>query len=238
MSVAVDPRASLADLVIGDPRRSQVLTELGLDFCCNGERPLADAVEQAGLVLSEVAAQLDLPAQPQTGAQGDRSQSMLAHEIVDTHHAYMWEEMPRLTLLVNKVVAVHGDAHPELAQLRLLYEQMVQELDPHMTSEERVVFPAISRLERTGSPGVGRGPESLAEPIRKLRDEHQLVGELLQEMREITGDYAVPADACTTYTLMLDGLEKMDLDLREHIHKENNILFPKVLALETQTDQT
>jgi regulator of cell morphogenesis and NO signaling len=106
---------------------------------------------------------------------------------------------------------------------------MVTALDPHMTTEERVVFPAISRLEKQGTSGA---PGSLAEPIARLRAEHDAVGELLKEIRALTGGYRVPDDACNSYRAMLVGLQEMELDLHEHIHKENNILFPRTVELE------
>lgn len=235
MSTVINTDATLGELVIADPRRSQIFAELGLDFCCNGNRSLAVASADAGLEIHDVVAAIDLPDVSLPRTETSRSQSRLAHDIVDTHHAYMWQEMPRLGLQVAKVLAVHGDSHPELAELNRLYAQMVEALDPHMTTEERIVFPAIRRLEKgeaTVTVDLAGSETSLESSIQDLRDEHAEVGDLLQRIREITDDFSVPADACTTYTLMLGGLEKMDLDLREHIHKENNILFPQVLALE------
>lgn len=229
--MSVDTAASLADLVTQDPRRSRVLEKFGLDYCCNGERSLRDASAAAGHDAAEIAQALDLPAAPTTQAQVPAENAELAHDIVDTHHAYMWEEMPRLQALVEKVHGVHGAAHPELEQVRDVYTQAVAELDPHMTTEERVVFPAISRMEKTQEP-VASGP--FDEPIKQLRAEHQVVGDLFKQIRSLTDNYAVPEGACGSYQAMLTGLEQMELDLHEHIHKENNILFPRVLTLEKQ----
>ncbi|MFV0407055.1 MAG: iron-sulfur cluster repair di-iron protein [Propioniciclava sp.] len=229
--MSVDSTATLGDLVTADPRRSRVFEQLGLDYCCHGERSLIDASEQAGLNLAEVTQALDLPEAPPTEQRLPAENAELAHDIVDTHHAYMWEEMPRLQALVDKVHGVHGEAHPELAQVREVYTQAVAALDPHMTTEERVVFPAITRMEKTQEP-VPAGP--FAEPIAQLRVEHQVVGDLFKEIRSLTDDYAVPEGACGSYRAMLSGLEQMELDLHEHIHKENNVLFPRVLTLEQQ----
>lgn len=232
--MSVDVNASLGDLAIADPRRTRVFADLGLDYCCNGHVSLAQAVSEANLNLEKVRADLDIPGVAPTESAADRAQSALAHDIVDTHHAYMWEEMPRLQELVDLVAKVHGDAHPELAEVKTTYTEAVAALDPHMTMEERVVFPAISRMEKTQAPAAAG---SFAEPIQQLRDEHEVVGQLFAKLRELTGGYAVPADACTSYTLMLTGLEHMERDLHEHIHKENNILFPRVLELEQQVAQ-
>lgn len=227
--MAIDVTASLSELVIADPRRAKVLESFELDYCCNGEVALADAVKAADLDLSVVQNALNLPA-PADGAAaptvpGDNA--ALAHDIVDTHHAFMWEEMPRLAALVDKVATVHGARHTELAALQETYHAAVTELEPHMTREERQIFPAISRFEK-GQPVT----TSFVEPIAQLRAEHEVVGDLFKKMRAISGGYEVPEDGCNSYRMMMRALAEMETDLHEHIHKENNILFPRVLELE------
>lgn len=230
--MAIDTSTTVGDLVTEDPRRSRLLEGFGIDYCCNGHKSLADAVSAAGLDLGDIAAALDIPdAAPTDQRQQPGDNAALAHDIIDTHHAYMWEEMPRLQALVDKVHAVHGDRHPELTRTQQAYTEAIAALDPHMTTEERVIFPAISRLEKASVPA---GSSSLAEPIRQLRSEHDAVGTLFKEIRTLTNGYAVPEDVCNSYRAMLTGLEEMELDLHEHIHKENNILFPRVLELEQQ----
>lgn len=229
----VDTTMTLGDLVVADPRRSRVLERLDLDYCCHGQRTLADAAREAGLDVDEVSDALDLPGAtaPRPASQDSHPNATLAHDIVDTHHAYLWTEMPRLAALVDKVHSVHGDRHPELTRVRDAYLEAVADLEPHMTREERVLFPAISRLEKAQAP-VDFPFGTLANPIRQMLAEHDLVGALFAEMRTLTGGYAVPEGACASYRAMLAGLEAMELDLHEHVHKENNILFPAVLELE------
>ena len=230
--MSVDIRTNMSDLVIADPRRARVLEKFGLDYCCHGQRPLGEAANDAGVDIGEVAAALDIAgASPATATSAPTANSTIAHDIVDTHHAYMWAEMPRLQALVEKVHTVHGAHHPELADVRVAFEQALAQLEPHMTSEERVVFPAISRLEKSERPGVSG---SIAGPIAALRAEHDVVGDLFKTIRSLTGGYAVPGDACSAYRAMLGGLEEMELDLHEHIHKENNVLFPRAVELERQ----
>ena len=219
----------MADLVIEDGRRARVLERFGIDYCCHGQRSLSDASAEAELDLDDVRKALDLPAVSAHAAARSQDQADLAHDIVDTHHAYMWEEMPRLQALVEKVHRVHGDRHSELARVDELFTEAVAALDPHMTKEERTVFPAISRLEKTGSRGTS-GP--LAGQIDVLVQEHTVVGDLFKEINFVTGSYTMPEDGCGSYRAMLDGLRDMELDLHEHIHKENNILFPGALELE------
>lgn len=231
--MAVMTTTTLGDLVTEDPRRSRVLEQLGLDYCCNGDRPLDEAARAAGLDPADVSARLDLPGEPPVMVAKDLALSALAHDIVDTHHAYLWEEMPRLTALVDKVVGVHGGRHPELARVQETYARVVTEIEPHLTREERVVFPAISRLEKTRAP-VTVASGDLGELVQRLVDEHDVVGDLLAELRDLTGGFTPPPDGCNSYRAMLAGLEELEQDLHAHVHKENNILFPRVRALHDQ----
>lgn len=231
--MVIKVRSTLAELVVEDSRRARILESFALDYCCHGDRPLGAAVASAGLDIAAVSAALDLPdAAPSSAVSSAGDAAALAHDIVDTHHAWMWEEMPRLAALIEKVDRVHGANHPELAELVVTFAKAVGGLEPHMTTEERVVFPAISRMEK------GQTPTSpLAENITVLREEHEAVGELFAHMRELTNDWAVPADACASYRAMLDGLREMHFDLHEHIHKENNVLFPRAIELEDALTQ-
>ena len=233
------PTATVGDLVVADARRAAVFDRAGIDYCCNGHRTVAEAARDAELDVDDLLRSLDLPgdpassAAPATGVTGDggaRELSSLAHDIVDTHHAYLWEEMPRLLALVEKVHGVHGERHPELAAVHEAFASAVEGLDPHMTREERRVFPAISRLER----GYVVDASTLTAELDTLRAEHDEVGTLFKQIRAVTRGYEVPEDSCGSYRLMLAGLEAMELDLHEHIHKENNILFPKAIRLEAQ----
>lgn len=233
--MAIDVSASLSELVIADPRRAKVLESFELDYCCHGHVALGQAVSDAALDLAKVQAALDLPeptdAEKVRAVPGDNA--ALAHDIVDTHHAFMWEEMPRLGALVDKVATVHGGRHPELAELQTTYHAAVTELEPHMTREERQIFPAISRFEK-GLPLA----DSFAEPIAQLRAEHEAVGELFKKMRAVSDGYTVPDDGCNSYRMMMVALAEMESDLFEHIHKENNILFPRVLEAEKKSATT
>lgn len=224
----VSAAATLGDLVTEDSRRSRVFEKLGLDYCCNGADSLHVAATAAGLNVDEVIAALDLPADDAAPAVAPGNNAALAHDIVDTHHAYMWEEMPRLAALVDKIHRVHGERHPELAQVHQLFTKIVAELDPHMTREERSVFPAISKMEK-GQPTVGAG--EMDATIDQLVDEHQVVGDLFRELNTLTNGYSVPDDGCNSYRMTYEGLREMEHDLHVHIHKENNILFPAARKL-------
>ena len=221
----------IGDLVTEDPRRTRVLEAFGLDYCCGGQRSLFEAAVTKGVDPEVVATALELPGEARPLRWESSDLAGLAHEIVDTHHAYLWEEMPRLQALVAKVDSVHGERHSELAQVRDLYERAVADLEPHLTREERVVFPAITRLERTQAP-VRMNGTTLGNAVQRLIDEHDVVGELFAELRRVTDGYTTPADGCGSYAAMLAGLEEMEQDLHQHVHKENNVVFPRVVELD------
>ncbi|WP_116114699.1 iron-sulfur cluster repair di-iron protein [Austwickia chelonae] len=226
----VDPTATLGTLVTDDPRRSRVLEEQGLDYCCNGGRSLEEACAAAELDPVQIAALLDLPDPEPAPAWQSFGIAELAQHILLVHHQYLWDEMPRLGELVDKVVRVHGENHPELAQVGADYAALVADLSSHLTKEERILFPAIIALGTPGAPApLGCG---LRGPITQMMYEHDVAGDLLRSIRATTQDYTLPEDACGSYRMMFSRLEQMEADLHEHIHKENNVLFPRVLEME------
>lgn len=223
MTITTD--LTLGALVTENPGRSRVLEKLGLDYCCGGQVSLRDACEAAGLDEAEVLAALnDAPTVP-TVDWDSLSLSEFGNRIVDTHHAYLWQELPRLSALVEKVATVHGANHPELAELRTTYEQLRAELEPHLLKEERVLFPAIAAVEAGMEPMV---PPH--QPIQVLLTEHDDAGELLAKLREVSDGYTAPADGCNSYRAMMSGLAELEHDTHVHIHLENNELFPRALS--------
>lgn len=226
---------TVSDLVVERPSRSRVFEELGIDYCCGGGVPLVEACAGAGLDLDKVLAELERREAGQTGDEAgltDMGLDELVDHIVETHHAYLKEELPRLSFLVDKVANVHGGAHPELLELRGMFERLRAELDEHTAKEERMLFPACKEIEGAETiPSLPFG--SVKNPIAAMMAEHVDTGEGLGKIRELTGEYAVPKDACNTYRAMLDGLADLERDTHYHVFKENSILFPKAAAAET-----
>jgi regulator of cell morphogenesis and NO signaling len=229
----VDPSSTLAALVTANPRLAAPLERLGLDYCCGGQQLLGDAADELGLDVDAVVAELEAveaPAAPEPWA------SMGPAELVDhleaTHHAYLREALPRLEALAVKVETVHGERHAELHEVRRLTMALRADLEPHLLKEERILFPMIRELAASSaSPTFHCG--TLANPIRVLLLEHDQVGVLLAETRATTGGFEVPADGCASYQALYDGLAELEQDTHLHVHKENNVLFPAVLALES-----
>jgi regulator of cell morphogenesis and NO signaling len=158
----------------------------------------------------------------------------LVDHIVTTHHAYLREEFPRLTKMTERVAQVHGERHSELPEVRDVFAALRNELEMHMQKEEQILFPMIKQLDSGGAGGAAGHCGTIANPINMMEQEHDSAGDALGTLRKLTGGFAVPVDACNTYRVMLDSLAKLEVDLHQHIHKENNILFPKALAAETR----
>lgn len=226
---------TVGQLVAELPSRSRVFEEAGIDYCCGGKRPLTEACAAAGVVVDEIIAQLEAVV-PRNGEEDTLQFSTmplheLADHIVDTHHAYLRTELPRITGLVGKVVNAHLKKEPQLLKVQEVFEELAAELGTHMLKEERVLFPAIRRLE-----GVGNGPEfalpSVRFPITAMEQEHDHAADCLQRLHEYSNDFEPPSWACNTFRALYDALRELELDLHQHIHKENNILFPRAMALE------
>ena len=156
----------------------------------------------------------------------------LADHIEQTHHAYLHTELPRLSTLVAKVVDVHGARHPELAGVAATYEDLRADLEPHLLKEERMLFPMIRELAASAErPQFHCG--SLQNPIAVMLAEHDRAGELFTQLRAQTDEYRAPDDGCASYRMLFAGLAEVEADTHLHIHKENNVLFPAVLRLES-----
>ncbi|WP_409426148.1 iron-sulfur cluster repair di-iron protein [Mycobacterium sp. SMC-11] len=217
----------LGDIVTADPSSTRILSRFGIDFCCHGQRTLGAACAADGVDADELLAALNAtsPGQPADWADYDDT-SLIAH-IVSTHHRFLWDEFPRLAELVDKVARVHGPNHGELPRVREVFHQLRGGMEPHLRTEETLLFPQIS-LHAGGS---GRPlPDEVRTELAENQQEHDNAGHLLAELRELTNGYTVPADACASYTAMLAGLADLESDIHLHVHKENNVLFPRVLA--------
>lgn len=233
-----------ADTIIGElatrhPRTIAVFERLGLDYCCGGKRPIGQVVAQAGLDWTGVAAQLDevlrsADASRDTASWAEAPLSDLIAHILDRYHAKLREDLPLLASLGAKVVDAHSARHPETREVLSIFASLRAELDAHMMKEEHILFPFIEQLEAgTGSmhPMLGH----IASPIGVMEREHDSAGTALARLRVITAAYTVPEDACPTYRGYYDGLERVERDLHEHIHLENNVLFPRAIEMEART---
>lgn len=227
MTVAtISPATLVGAIATEHPLATRVFARHGIDFCCGGGRPLADACRDKGvdvdLVVRELQASLTSSAGPQRPATrwDDAPLSDLIQHILTVYHAPLKEELPRLEAMARKVHQVHGEKDPvRIGELLRVYLGLKAELDAHLLKEERILFPMILR----GHGQMAQGP------VAVMEDEHATAGAALAQLRALTNGYQVPEGACNTWRALWHGLEAFERDLHEHIHLENNILFPRAL---------
>ncbi|HAD15133.1 MAG TPA: iron-sulfur cluster repair di-iron protein [Saprospirales bacterium] len=225
-------------MVVADYRKAEVFRKFGIDYCCGGKKPLADVCRQKQLDLQTVQQALDaIDKQPAAPHQNftDLPLDMLVDHIVTRHHQYVEASLPVLDELTAKVARVHGERHPELMDIARQYLAVAQELRMHMHKEERVLFPYIRQMEqsrRTNSPRPVPVFGSVANPIHMMEAEHESAGEAMEAIRKLSNQYTPPQDACTSYRVLFAKLQEFEQDLHQHVHLENNILFPKAKSLE------
>ena len=228
----------VGSIVVERLGRASVFERLGIDYCCHGATPLEKACAERSLDVDHVLAEIAESDQRGVNEDVDRVDYSampagdLADQIVATHHVYLRRELPRLSELIDKVVAAHSSNHPELIEVRQTFAALRQELEMHLMKEERVLFPLVKQLEAALEPfSIHCG--TVENPIRVMEHEHDSAGSALQRIRELTSNYRAPDDGCALFTALYDGLSCLESDLHLHIHKENNILFPKAAALES-----
>lgn len=220
------------------PSATRIFEKLGIDYCCGGGKSLRDACTRAGVSVVEVLDSLNAELRVATSAARDwqaLSQAELITHIVDKHHTFTREELVRLEALLAKVSGVHGKNHPELFEIQDQFGKLRGELEPHMLKEERVLFPYILRMEEAAVANQTLPPppfRTVLNPVRVMMAEHDAAGYILGRMREVSSDYAVPQDACISYKTLYSALTALEVDLHQHIHLENDILFPRALELE------
>lgn len=238
----VDTTKTVRELAVELPHATRVFEKLGIDYCCGGKRPLREACEHAGIPLEAAAtalndAELD---QHDKRAAGDRdwmkvSLTELMDHIQRRHHTYIRDESPRLQQLFAKVVAKHGETHRELPEAQRVFESLISELAVHMMKEEHILFPYVVLMEEAVLQGEPVPPAmfgTVRNPVQMMMNEHDNAGELLREIRSYTAELTAPEDACTSFRALYQGLAAFEADLHQHIHLENNVLFPRALEIE------
>ena len=229
MGEAVDTTATLGELVIRRPAAAALFERLGLDYCCGGRKTLAEACAQRGVDAGTVAVLLDSlergPAGPRRHDVARASIGELCDHVVAAHHEPLRAELPRISELAGTVVRVHGRTRPELADVQRVFESLRGELEVHMRREEHNLFPACRALDGHGDAAPLRHGE-----VALLEDDHGATGEALSALRELCADYDPAQALCGTHAALLRALLELELELHQHVHEENNILFPRVRA--------
>ena len=229
---------TVAELVSENINYAHVFKKHGIDFCCGGGISLEKACDKHQVKTDELIEELtNSDSSLRSYNYKDWDLSFLAQHIENVHHRYVEESIPIIKQYAEKVAKVHGNANPELHQIRDLFTEVANELTQHLKKEELILFPFISKMEKASKmnenisrPHFG----TVGNPITMMKDEHETAGDILKEIKQLSNDYNAPEHACNTYLALYHKLEEFENDLHLHIHLENNILFPKALEMEKQ----
>jgi regulator of cell morphogenesis and NO signaling len=241
-TAAITPTTqTVRDIALHQPTAIRVFEHLGIDYCCGGNQPLADACVSANLDVHAVLVALEFAADHPSLPAPDWSRAsleLLCAHIIAKHHAFVRRELPRLLDLAANVLARHGTSHPELAAIHTTLTHLELDLNDHLAKEESVLFPYIVGLERSVT-NPGDEPIScfgfLPEPVAVLTHDHAEATALLAQLRQLSHHFTPPLGVCLTYRTFYNGLQELDQNLRHHMHLENNILFPRAIKLEAAT---
>jgi regulator of cell morphogenesis and NO signaling len=228
------------ELAIANPSATRVFEELGIDYCCGGNKSLENVCAAMNLDMEKVLDSLEEAENGVRAKQPDRDWqkeplSELIEHIESKHHKYVREETARLRPLFDKVCSAHGKNHPELLDTRDSFSGLAQELATHLMKEEMVLFPYIVRMEEAkiqGEPVVPAPFGTISNPVSMMMHEHDSAGAALRAMRKASSSYSAPADACVSFQTLYQALAAFEADLHQHIHLENNVLFPRAIEVE------
>ena len=231
---------TVREVAIETPGATRVFEKMGIDYCCGGAKPLAEACLAAGVTVAELQRsleQIETASQPEAGSKDWQAETLasLVNYIKDKHHTFTREELDGLEPLLEKVCSVYGEKRPELFQIQALFGGLKRELLLHMLKEENILFPYVTHMEaamrdRLPAPVAMFG--TVRNPVRMMMTEHDGAGDALRRIRLLSNDFSPPADACVSYQTLYRRLEEFEQDLHQHIHLENNILFPRAVEME------
>lgn len=239
MSTPYTKNSVIGEIVADNYRTASVFKQFGIDFCCNGKRSIADACNGKNLEVHQV-----LDALQDIGVVTESVTTynswpldLLADYIEKTHHRYVKLKIEEIKPYLEKIVKVHGSSHAELEEVKRLFLESAEELKSHLKKEELILFPFIRKMteNREHKLPFERAPfMSIQNPIAMMHHEHDTEGERFRKIAALTNNYTPPADACNTYRVTYALIKEFEEDLHLHIHLENNILFPKAIAMEQE----
>lgn len=232
---SITPASRVGDIVAAQPLLASVFQRVGIDYCCGGKITLAAACSARGLDATTFLAMLAAaPLQNSAGIVDAAAMSLteLADHIEATHHAYLKADLPILVEQADRVALRHGERDARLLLVAETVRTLAEEMFNHMTKEEHILFPLVRALEKDGLRPAHCG--SIANPIRQLESEHTDAGGAVARLRELTEGFVPHEGACNTHRALLAGLARLETDLHQHVHKENNVMFPRAITLEAQ----
>ncbi|MDF2677127.1 MAG: protein of unknown function ScdA domain protein [Bacillota bacterium] len=222
----------IGEIVNKFPKAAEIFKEYKIDFCCGGDKLLKNVIEKQNLNEKEIMDKINNMYEEFSNSDDknwvDASLEELVEQIVNKHHAYLWDELPKISKLATTILRVHGEHHPELSKVHKLFHTVKMDLESHLTNEETIQYPAIKRYINSKDEA---DLDKAIKIIDDLKDEHTGAGDILKQLRVVTNDYEIPKDVCETFILTYAKLQEMESDIFQHIHLENNILFPKLESL-------
>ncbi len=226
------------DIVLSNYKAAEVLEKYGIDYCCNGKKPLYQAIKEKNLAANEVIT--EIKKKFETDSKNENSFELwnlrdLADHIVSTHHEYVRSAIPSIQAHLEKITNKHGKKYQYLFDVNQIFNLLAQEMISHMQKEEQILFPLIkyiADMEHFHEKPKTHGYGTVQNPITKMEQEHDMAGNYTEAIKKLTDNYSLPNDACTTFALAYKELENFEKDLHKHIHLENNILFPRVIEIE------
>lgn|SRR5262245_1460637 len=238
--MTINAKNTVRELALTLPGATRIFEQFGIDYCCGGYRTLSDACQIRNIELGEVMRSLEALRQTPDDSRDWREESLISliEYIIDTHHLFTRHEIDRLEKLFDKVCSRHGERHPELFEAQRVFAQLRQDLIPHMLKEEQVLFPYIARMEKAIGEECAVAPPffgTVRNPVRVMMMEHDAAGDLLIQLRSVTNGYKTPPDGCVGFQSLYQELSVLEADLHQHIHLENNILFPRTVEMEGTT---
>ncbi|CAA0223312.1 Probable nitric oxide-dependent regulator [Tenacibaculum maritimum] len=232
----------IADIVTYNYKTAAILKKYKIDFCCHGNRTLAEASEEKRVdlraLIEEVSGVEDSVAFSINYQDWDLD--FMSDYIYDNHHAYIEKQIPEILHYLNKICRVHRVKHPELLEIRSLFKQSADELTKHMKKEELILFPFIKKIaiaERTGGQLKKVPFGSIKTLIDMMHTDHDKEGNRFRKIAEFSNNYTPPNDSCNFYKIAFSLLKDFEEDLHKHIHLENNILFKRAIATEIKLNK-
>lgn len=226
------------DIALANPEARQILEDARVDYCCGGGKSLHDACAHADVSAEDILKRLrenSKLVKPDEKAWTSAPLGDLTRHIREMHHRYVREAIGRIKTLLEKVKAKHGENHPEIAEVQRLFTEVGQEMIMHMQKEEQVLFPYIDAMEKAS---LGQGTveppffRTVKNPVHTMMQEHDAAGDIVKQIRKASSEYAPPSDACPSFQTLYHDLQQFEADLHQHVHIENNILFPRAVDME------
>jgi regulator of cell morphogenesis and NO signaling len=229
------------EIAAANPRATRILEQAGVDYCCGGNKSLHDACAHVGVSEEEIMERLrenKADVEPADKNWASAPLGDLTQHIRDKHHRYVREAVQRVPALLTRVKTKHGNNHPEIAEIEDLFLKIGREMIMHMQTEEQILFPYIEALERAANGEAVLEPpffQTVRNPVQAMMEEHDAAAALVNQIHAASSAYTPPANACASYQALYRDLQEFEADLHEHVHLENNILFPRAIEMEAET---